>query len=168
MAIQGLFSCGLIRLNIMLKVLWSFLYGLLLLILFMPVVWGIALECRFDDGTLQQRCHNLAQQLRCPTCPNESLASSFAPVSQDLRRNLRRLLEEGHSDDEIISYMIVRYGHAIRYQPPFSGVSLGLWLMPLLLVGAGFLTLLFWRHKLQIAATNSNDLEFSSNHKHDD
>jgi cytochrome c-type biogenesis protein CcmH len=95
----------------------------------------------FSDQELENRYHDLTQELRCPKCQNQNIADSDAPISQDLRKSLHQQLELGASDEEIREYMVARYGEFVRYRPRFGGVTAILWLAPvvLLLAGAGVL-----------------------------
>ncbi|MAT92095.1 MAG: cytochrome C biogenesis protein [Halioglobus sp.] len=91
----------------------------------------------FSDPQLEARYQSLSEELRCPKCQNQNIADSNAPIAQDLRRQLHRQLEEGASDEEVLDYMVARYGEFVRYRPRFGGAALALWLAPaaLLLVG---------------------------------
>ena len=94
----------------------------------------------FSNVSLEQRYKQLSAELRCPKCQNQNIADSNAPIAQDLRKLLYKQLEAGASDEEILDYMVSRYGEFVRYKPRFSGVTLMLWLMPVgLLLGAMFI-----------------------------
>jgi cytochrome c-type biogenesis protein CcmH len=90
-----------------------------------------------DDPAIEQRMVNLASNLRCLVCQNESLAGSHAELAEDLRREIRTLMKDGKSDKEVISYLTTRYGDFVLYQPPFKPVTYLLWLGPLLFLGIG-------------------------------
>ena len=91
----------------------------------------------FSDPQLEERYQDLSGELRCPKCQNQNIADSNAPIAQDLRKLLHQQLETGASDDEILQYMVARYGEFVRYRPRFSGATALLWLAPgiLLLLG---------------------------------
>jgi cytochrome c-type biogenesis protein CcmH len=99
----------------------------------------------FSDPELELRYRQLSTELRCPKCQNQNIADSNAPIAQDLRKLLYQQLEQGASDEEILDYMVARYGEFVRYRPRFSGATVILWLAPalLLLIGlvVAFLTL---------------------------
>ncbi len=99
--------------------------------------WCVIETYQFDAPELEQRYYTLSQELRCPKCQNQNIADSNAPISQDLRKLLHQQLQAGASDEEILDYMVARYGEFVRYRPRFGGVSLLLWAAPafLLLVG---------------------------------
>jgi cytochrome c-type biogenesis protein CcmH len=90
----------------------------------------------FSSPELEQRYRALSQELRCPKCQNQNIADSNAPISQDLRRLLHQQLEAGAGDEEILDYMVARYGEFVRYRPRFSGATVVLWLAPALLLVA--------------------------------
>ena len=100
---------------------------------------------QFSNDSLELRYKALSVELRCPKCQNQNIADSNAPIAQDLRKLLYKQLEAGATDDEILDYMVSRYGEFVRYKPSFEGVTLLLWLMPvLLLLGAiGLLAAIF-------------------------
>ncbi|MEQ8859351.1 MAG: cytochrome c-type biogenesis protein CcmH [Pseudomonadales bacterium] len=92
----------------------------------------------FDDAAQQARYRALIAELRCPKCLNTNLAGSDAPIAQDLRRTVHRLITvEGMSDGEIRGYLQARYGDFVLYDPPFRPDTWVLWLAPagLLLIG---------------------------------
>jgi len=92
----------------------------------------------FPSAELEARYRSLIDEFRCPKCLNTNLAGSDAPIAQDLRRTVRRLLvEEGMSDAEIRAFLQQRYGDFVLYDPPFRPDTWVLWLAPLgfLLVG---------------------------------
>ena len=71
-------------------------------------VLGFDTEVPFDDPVLEGRYRSLIREIRCPQCLNESIAESHAPVAADLRREVRRLIGEGASDDEIKTFLASR------------------------------------------------------------
>ncbi|GAB3277261.1 cytochrome c-type biogenesis protein [Parahaliea aestuarii] len=91
----------------------------------------------FSSPELEARYHALSQELRCPKCQNQNIADSNAPIAQDLRKQLYQQLESGASDEEILDYMVARYGEFVRYRPEMAGPTLILWLAPVLLLAAG-------------------------------
>ena len=66
---------------------------------------------------LEARYRQLIDELRCPKCQNQNLADSDSPIAADLREQIRTLLEEGRSDDEVVAYLVDRYGDFVRYKP---------------------------------------------------
>lgn len=84
----------------------------------------------FDDPELQARYENIIEEVRCLKCQNQTIKDSNAFLADDLRREIRRLLSEGMSDDEIYDFLVDRYGEFALYRPRMSGISLLLWLAP--------------------------------------
>jgi cytochrome c-type biogenesis protein CcmH len=90
-----------------------------------------------DDPVIEQRLVDLAEDLRCLVCQNESLAGSRAELAEDLRAEIRAQMKAGKSDQEVIEYLTTRYGDFVLYRPPFKPVTYLLWLGPLLFLGIG-------------------------------
>jgi len=96
-----------------------------------------------DDPVLEKRMIGLAENLRCLVCQNESLASSHAELAEDLRREVREQMSKGKSDQEIIDYLVARYGDFVLYKPPVKSYTVLLWFGPFALLLAGVGLLLF-------------------------
>ena len=112
----------------------------------------------FPDEQLQQRYDGLIAELRCPQCLNTNLAGSDAMIAQDLRREVHRMLLDGHTDDEILTFMYERYGDFILYRPRLGAGTLVLWLGPLLLLMfAGFVWFRLARAKPEVHEINTED-----------
>lgn len=114
------------------------------------------------DPVLEKRMVGLAENLRCLVCQNESLASSHAELAEDLRREVRELMQKGMTDQEIKDYLVARYGDFVLYEPPVKGFTLLLWLGPfaLLMGGLGVLVLqLRNRRKMVVETTLSPEAE---------
>jgi len=101
----------------------------------------------FSDESLRPRYHQLLQELRCPKCQNQNLADSNSPISQDLRREIQRMLEEQMTDKQIKDYLKSRYSEFILYRPEVNKNTWLLWGSPVLVVLLGLLILL--RHNRQ-------------------
>jgi len=112
----------------------------------------------FADAATEQRYQKLAAELRCLVCQNQSLADSHADLAQDLRDEVYRMLNEGKTDDEIVGFLVERYGDFVLYRPPVSGATSLLWFGPLLLLlGAGVVWWRIGRAKAPAAATPDAD-----------
>ena len=100
---------------------------------------AVDINGQLEDPALQTRFENIAKELRCLVCQNESIADSNADLAVDLRRQVREMLVAGKSDDDIFKYMTDRYGDFVRFAPPLSPKSLLIWGAPFiaLLLGAG-------------------------------
>lgn len=95
----------------------------------------------FPDAETAARYQRLIAGFRCPKCLNESIASSGAPIAVDLRRTVRRLMEEGAPDDAIRDHLQERYGDFVLYDPPFQPSTWFLWFFPAVLLAFGVVVL---------------------------
>ena len=95
----------------------------------------------FEVESLRLRFKDLAAELRCPKCQNQNIADSNAPIAADLRKQLHGQLHEGRSDEEIVEYMVDRYGEFVMYRPRVNRVTLVLWLAPAILLALALLIL---------------------------
>lgn len=101
---------------------------------------------KFDSTQQEQRYHELIDELRCLVCQNQNLADSNAALAQDLRERTYRMVRSGDSSDEIIDYMVARYGEFIMYRPPLRTSTYLLWFGPLVFLLLAVLTVvLYWR-----------------------
>ncbi len=92
----------------------------------------------FNDPVVEARYYGLIDELRCPKCQNTNLAGSDAPIAQDLRATVYRLLvEEQQTDKQIREFLVARYGDFVLYDPPFNAGTAALWLLPLLALFIG-------------------------------
>ena len=86
----------------------------------------------------EPRFNELSNVLRCMVCQNQSIADSNAELARDFRNQVKEKINAGQSNDEIVDYMVQRYGDYILYKPPFNVATALLWLGPFLLVIVGF------------------------------
>ena len=93
------------------------------------------------DPVKAARAVKLAEKLRCLVCQNQTIADSNAELANDLRSQIREQIAAGKSDDEIVAYMVNRYGDFVLYQPPFKATTLLLWAGPALLLVGGVVVL---------------------------
>ncbi|WP_159567134.1 cytochrome c-type biogenesis protein [Budvicia diplopodorum] len=91
----------------------------------------------FKSVDEEQQFRELTNQLRCPKCQNNSIADSNAPIATDMRAKVFELMEKGQSRQEIITYMVDRYGNFVTYEPPVTPATLILWVIPALFVVVG-------------------------------
>jgi cytochrome c-type biogenesis protein CcmH len=105
-----------------------------------------------DDPVLEKRMIGLAENLRCLVCQNESLASSHSELAEDLRREVREQMKKGLSDQQIIDYLVSRYGDYVLFDPPVKSYTLLLWFGPfiLLLIGLTGLVIQLRKRKEKI------------------
>jgi cytochrome c-type biogenesis protein CcmH len=122
-------------------------YGLGLLVFWLalsafaegPVAAGPVFN--FDTPAQEARFQQLTQELRCLVCQNQSLADSHADLAGDLRREVYEMLRAGKTNEEIIDFMVSRYGNFVRFRPPVDAKTYALWFGPVLLLLAGGLLL---------------------------
>jgi len=95
-----------------------------------------------EDPALELRVQRLANELRCLVCQNQTIADSNAELAVDLRNQVREQLRQGKSEEEILSYMVQRYGDFVRYRPPVKMQTLVLWIGPFLLLAGGVFALM--------------------------
>lgn len=94
------------------------------------------------DPVKAARAVKLAEKLRCLVCQNQSIADSNAELANDLRGQIREQIAAGKSDDDIVKYMVDRYGDFVLYQPPFRATTVLLWVGPALLLAGGVVLLI--------------------------
>jgi cytochrome c-type biogenesis protein CcmH len=116
-----------------------FSFVALLLVLFArPAALAYEPSERLADPVLERRAEAIGRELRCLVCQNESIEESDAGLAHDLRLLIRRRLAAGNSDQQVLDYIVSRYGIFVLLDPPFEPATYLLWLTPpLILVGAG-------------------------------
>ncbi|WP_028239447.1 cytochrome c-type biogenesis protein [Stutzerimonas azotifigens] len=114
----------------------------------------------FDSEAERERYRTLTEELRCPKCQNQNIADSNSPIAMDLRREIYRMLEEGRSNDEIVDYLVARYGDFVRYRPPLNSTTLLLWYGPagLLVIGFGVVVVMLVRRRRGAARPENHSL----------
>ncbi len=101
-----------------------------------------------SDPLSNKRAVALSEELRCLVCQNQSIADSNAELAVDLRRQIHEQIAQGRSDQQIIDYMVERYGDFVLYRPPLKATTLVLWMGPPLLFVIGlWLLLLYLRQR---------------------
>jgi cytochrome c-type biogenesis protein CcmH len=105
-----------------------------------------------QDPQLERRVTNLAHELRCLVCQNQTLADSNAPLAVDLRNQIREQLAAGKSEQQVVDFMVERYGDFVLYRPPFKASTALLWAGPFIFLIAGFWFLLRFLRRRQVPA----------------
>lgn len=95
----------------------------------------------FSNDAERDRFRELTKELRCPKCQNQDIADSNAPIATDLRREIFRMLGEGKDNQQIIDFMVDRYGDFVRYKPALTAKTAILWFGPLGLLVGGFVVI---------------------------
>lgn len=109
----------------------------------------------FDNEKQEEQFKELSQTLRCPKCQNNTISDSNAELAKDLRLKVYEMTKAGKSRDEIVDYMIARYGNFVTYKPPFTAATSILWLGPLFVVLLGFSLIIFNSRKKAKKVTKS-------------
>ena len=103
---------------------------------------GVVEPRGFDDPADEARYKRLIAELRCLVCQNQNLADSNADLATDLRDETYSMLKAGKTDEEIVTFMVNRYGDFVLYRPPVKATTFLLWFGPLLLAVLGGVILL--------------------------
>ena len=93
------------------------------------------------DAALEKRVARLAEELRCLVCQNQTLADSHASLAMDLKERIREQLRAGASDQQILDFMVARYGDFVLYRPPLRATTVLLWGGPFLILAAALYAL---------------------------
>lgn len=100
-----------------------------------------------EDPVVEQRLVHIAEELRCLVCQNESLAGSRADLALDLKREIRQLIKQGKTDQEVRDFLVTRYGDYVLYRPPVKPTTWLLWGGPFVLLAAGLAGLIVFLRK---------------------
>ena len=141
------------------KKTWLFLTALL----FSSVAFSAIDALNFTSPQQESDYHQLTQSLRCPQCQNNNIADSNATIAMDMRGKVFELLQEGKSKNDVVDYMVARYGNFVTYDPPMTASTLVLWIAPLLLVLLGVVFLLRRKPKAQSAVKSQDVLTDEDN-----
>jgi len=125
----------------------------LLLVLMFVAGTAVAIDPQqpFSNPAEQERYEALTKEIRCLVCQNEPISDSSALLAEDLRREVRRMVEEGMTDSEIKDFLVERYGDFVLYRPQLKTSTVPLWFAPLLLLvigGIAFIVVLRRRSQL--------------------
>ncbi|MDN2583252.1 cytochrome c-type biogenesis protein [Aquibium sp. ELW1220] len=100
-----------------------------------------------DDPALEERARELSSHLRCLVCQNQSIDDSNAELARDLRVLVRERLVAGDTNEEVIDFVVSRYGEFVLLKPRMNLRNLALWATPLVVIGAGAVFLLTRRRR---------------------
>lgn len=112
-----------------------------------------AAEPARQDAQFEARYRALTSELRCLVCQNESIADSHADLAKDLRNQVRAMMEQGKTDQEIMDYLVARYGDFVRFRPPLKPTTVALWFGPFVLMalGGGLLMVYMTRRRKRVS-----------------
>ncbi|PJG60694.1 cystathionine gamma-synthase [Aeromonas cavernicola] len=111
----------------------------------------------FDSDNQEQMFRELTRELRCPKCQNQDIADSNAGLAKDLRDKTYQMVREGKDKEEIVDYMVARYGNFILYNPPLMASTLILWLGPLLVIVIGGVVVVMRSRRSPVAVRQNID-----------
>jgi len=111
------------------------------------------------DEALDRRVMNLAHELRCLVCQNQTLADSNAPLAVDLRNQIREQIAAGRSEQDVVDFMVQRYGDFVLYRPPLKASTLLLWAGPFLFLALGFFFLIRFLRLRRVPEPQLTDAE---------
>ncbi len=110
--------------------------------LLVPLVCQSSIEAySFEDPEKEARYKVLIDELRCLVCQNQNLAASNAELAQDMRRLTYDMVQRGATNEEVVTYMVDRYGDFVMYRPPFKSSTYLLWIGPFIILGIAILVL---------------------------
>lgn len=110
---------------------------LFVLLLVMPLAYAEQAAITKSDPVLEKRVMDLSTHLRCLVCQNQTIADSNAELAVDLKNQVREKLRQGQSEQEILDYMVKRYGEFVLFSPLVKSTTWLLWFGPLLLLVVG-------------------------------
>lgn len=94
---------------------------------------------KFDSAEKEKVFHKLSEELRCLVCQNQNIAESNADLAKDLRLEIYTMLSQGKTEEEIVDFMVQRYGDYVLYRPPFRPMTWLLWFGPVLVFVFGLI-----------------------------
>jgi cytochrome c-type biogenesis protein CcmH len=106
-----------------------------------------------SDANLEARARALSRELRCMVCQNQSIDDSDAPLAKDLRVLVRERLTKGDSDEQVMDFLVSRYGEFVLLRPTFEWHTAILWLTPLIVLLAGAIAMLAAIRRRRVAAS---------------
>lgn len=116
-----------------------------------------------QNPAIEARLKAMSEELRCLVCQNQTLADSDAPLAEDLRREIRLQMQAGKTNQEVMDYLVSRYGDFVRYRPPLNTTTVLLWVGPFVLMLMGLLGLIIMLRKRQkTSAETSSDAPLSA------
>jgi cytochrome c-type biogenesis protein CcmH len=102
-------------------------------------VWAVDTEPPIQDPAVRAQYEALIREVRCLVCQNQTIADSNAPLAADLRREIREMMVNGASTEQVTEFLTARYGDFVLYRPPLGPTTWLLWAAPAALVGIGLL-----------------------------
>ncbi len=118
---------------------------------------------KFDSPETEKVFHKLSEELRCLVCQNQNIAESNADLAKDLRLEIYTMLSDGKSEDEIVDFMVQRYGDYVLYRPPFNPMTWLLWFGPAIVFAFGLVFVVRYMKsqssKKQVESLSDEDIQ---------
>ena len=106
-------------------------FSIILFLQAAPVLQAAPIETyTFESPEQEETFYKLSDELRCLVCQNQNIAESNADLAKDLRREIYNMINEGQSEEQIIDFMVQRYGDYVLYRPPMKPLTWLLWFGP--------------------------------------
>jgi cytochrome c-type biogenesis protein CcmH len=112
-----------------------------------------------SDANLEARARGLSRELRCMVCQNQSIDDSDAPLAKDLRVLVRERLTKGDSDEQVMDFLVSRYGEFVLLRPTFEWHTAILWLTPLIVLLAGAIAMIAAIRRRRVATPSPLPLD---------
>ena len=132
-------------------------------LLFSTSILEAAVEIKqFQNSEHEQRYKNLINEFRCVVCQNQNIADSNAELAKDLRKQVFKMINAGKNDDEIMDFMVARYGDFVLYRPQFNSMTFLLWVGPFIIFIIGLYILISFigqRKKMVVTELSNTDKE---------
>ncbi|MEE8378955.1 MAG: cytochrome c-type biogenesis protein [Gammaproteobacteria bacterium] len=137
---------------------------LVCLILLTPMVAAKEAKSMVADPEMEKVVNKISAELRCLVCQNQTIADSSAGLAVDLKNQVREMVKRGQSQDEIVEFMVTRYGDFVLYRPPVKPTTMLLWAGPFILLLIG-LTVLVANLRKRATLLKDGDLSSEENER---
>jgi len=141
------------------------LFTLSFLLVLAPLVMAKEAEPMAMDPVLEKRVNEISAELRCLVCQNQTIADSHAELAIDLKNQVRGMVKAGKTQDDIVDYMVQRYGDFVRYRPAMKPTTVLLWAGPFLLLLIGLTVLVINLRKRMALVKDDVDLSSEENER---
>ena len=139
--------------------------SILFLLAFVITVQADDTPYEFKNEANRQQYENIIEEIRCLVCQNQSLADSHASLAQDLRQEIYEMVLQGKSNDEVIAFLVARYGDFVLYRPPLNQNTYLLWFGPFIfLLLAAFFIVKFVRGRTTVSDQELSEEEQAQLH----
>ncbi|MCK0196328.1 cytochrome c-type biogenesis protein CcmH [Ancylobacter sp. 6x-1] len=115
-------------------------------------VFAVNADEMLSDPALEERARTLSRELRCMVCQNQSIDDSDAPLARDLRLLVRERLKAGDDDQQVLDYLVARYGEFVLMRPTLHGANLFLWIAPFIVLALGGAAMVVMARRARSAA----------------